>query len=160
MPHIIGIDPGLTGAICVLDTSNYALIEHMHMPTMKSGTKNTVNGIAVTDFIAAQSDVIGVCIENVSAGPNDGKAGAFSFGKAAGICIGVVQAFNLPMHSVAPQSWKKKAGLLKTEKDAARSLALQYYPSVKDLALKGKGQALADSIFIARFGVNKFIVEK
>jgi crossover junction endodeoxyribonuclease RuvC len=53
---------------------------------------------------------------------------------------------------VTPQKWKKAAGLIGTDKDAARTRAIQLWPNWRDLDKKGKGQALADAALIARYG--------
>lgn len=44
--------------------------------------------------------------------------------------------------------------LIGYEKDAARSRAIQLYPGVRVLDLKAKGQAVADAMLIARYGLN------
>jgi crossover junction endodeoxyribonuclease RuvC len=53
---------------------------------------------------------------------------------------------------VTPQAWKKHVGLLNKDKDAARSLAIDLWPSWGALDKKGEGQALADAALIARYG--------
>jgi crossover junction endodeoxyribonuclease RuvC len=76
----------------------------------------------------------------------------FSFGHAAGIIEGVVVALGIPITLVPPAAWKKALGLTGKDKDAARARAIQLYPGIPDLDLKGKGQALADAILIGRHG--------
>lgn len=53
---------------------------------------------------------------------------------------------------LTPVAWKKGAGLIGTDKDAARSRAIQLYPALRALDTKARGQALADAILIARHG--------
>jgi crossover junction endodeoxyribonuclease RuvC len=84
--------------------------------------------------------------------PAQGVASSFSFGHAAGVVMGVLGAFNVPVTLVTPQAWKKRAGLIGTDKDAARSQAIRLWPQWKELSLKGKGQALADAALIAKHG--------
>ena len=76
----------------------------------------------------------------------------FTFGHAAGVVQGLVQGQGHPLTLVTPQKWKKAAGLIGSEKDAARSAAILQWPSWRELDAKGKGQALADAALIARFG--------
>jgi crossover junction endodeoxyribonuclease RuvC len=53
---------------------------------------------------------------------------------------------------VTPQKWKKAAGLIGTDKEAARARAIQLWPEWRALDTKGKGQALADAALISRYG--------
>lgn len=152
---ILGIDPGCTGAIVVMtDGGNY--VAHLNMPTVKVGTKSRVNGAAVAAFIR---ETIGefnahAYLEQVGAMPGQGVSSMFTFGHAAGVVEGILQGMAIPYTLVTPQAWKKRAGLVGTDKDAARSRAIQLYPDLRILDLKGKGQAVADAILIARHGAN------
>jgi len=150
---IIGIDPGCTGALVVMtEGGNY--VAHLNMPTIKVGTKSRVNGAAVAAFLR---ETIGeftahAYLEQVGAMPGQGVSSMFTFGHAAGVVEGILQGACIPYTLVTPQAWKKRAGLIGADKDAARSRAIQLYPDLRILDLKGKGQAVADAILIARFG--------
>ncbi|MED5607808.1 hypothetical protein VV867_08920 [Pseudomonas sp. JH-2] len=152
---IVGIDPGLSGCIVLLGPNN-TYLRHLHMPTMKLGSKNRVNGAAVAAFLGAQP-LHHAYLEQVGAMPGGGErtmgaASAFSFGHGAGVVEGLLQGLGIPYTLVQPQVWKRRAALQGQDKDAARTRAIQLYPGVRDLDLKGKGQALADAMLIARFG--------
>lgn len=150
---IIGIDPGCSGALVVLDSKG-AVVAHETMPTVKVGTKSRVNGAAVAAFLRNNVPSVDshAYLEQVGAMPGQGVSSMFTFGHAAGVVEGILQGLGIPYSLVTPQSWKKKAGLIGTDKDAARSRAIQLYPDLRILDLKGKGQAVADAILIARFG--------
>lgn len=153
----LAIDPGSAGALVALrDDGGY--ICHMAMPTVKVGTKTRVNGAAVAAFIRGIMDVhpteaIHCYLEQVGSMPGQGVSSMFTFGHAAGLVEGVVTGAGLPITLVTPQAWKKSAGLIGSDKDAARSRAIQLYPHLRALDLKGKGQAIADAILIARHGL-------
>lgn len=145
---IIGIDPGCSGAIAVLD-ENGGHIAHMLMPTMKAGKGNRVNGAALAAFLREHVECHAY-LEKVGAMPGQGVTSTFTFGHAAGVAEGILQGLGIPYTLVTPQSWKKTAGLIGKDKDAARTRAIQLYPELRVLDLKGKGQAVADAILIAR----------
>ncbi len=152
---ILGIDPGLSGCLVVLEPS-MAYLRHLHMPTMKLASKNRVNGAALAAFLR-EHPIRHAYLEQVGAMPGGGErkmgaASAFSFGHSAGGVEMALQVLGIPYTLVTPQVWKKRAGLQGKEKDAARARAIQLYPGVRDLDLKGKGQALADAMLIARYG--------
>lgn len=158
---IIGIDPGCSGALVLLFDDG-EIADTLLMPTIKVGTKSRVNGAAVAAWISQQKEVFDrghepvkfhAYLEQVGAMPGQGTASMFTFGHAAGLVEGVVTGAGIPLTLVTPQAWKKKAGLIGQDKDAARSRAIQLYPSCRLLDLKGNGQAIADAILIARHGI-------
>ncbi|MEH3580954.1 crossover junction endodeoxyribonuclease RuvC [Enterobacter cloacae] len=151
MTAILGIDPGCSGAL-VLVTEQGGYIYHLAMPTIKVGTKSRVNGAAVAAWLR-QYGITHAYLEQVGAMPGQGTASMFTFGHAAGVAEGILQGLNIPYTLVTPQAWKKSAGLIGCDKDAARSRAIQLYPELRALDAKAKGQAIADALLIARFGI-------
>ncbi|HDS9360788.1 TPA: crossover junction endodeoxyribonuclease RuvC [Enterobacter chengduensis] len=151
MTAVLGIDPGCSGAL-VLVTEQGGYIDHLAMPTIKVGTKSRVNGAAVAAWVR-QYEITHACLEQVGAMPGQGTASMFTFGHAAGVAEGILQGLNIPYTLVTPQAWKKSAGLIGSDKDAARSRAIQLYPELRALDAKAKGQAIADALLIARFGI-------
>ena len=147
---IIGIDPGSSGAIAVVGRDG-SYIAHINMPTVKVGTKSRVNGAALAAFLREHRGAH-AWLEQVGAMPGQGVSSMFTFGHAAGVVEGLLQGLGIPYTLVTPQAWKKRAGLIGQDKDAARSRAIQLYPDLRVLDLKGKGQAVADALLIARFG--------
>ncbi|EOG8085276.1 crossover junction endodeoxyribonuclease RuvC [Citrobacter koseri] len=151
MTAVLGIDPGCSGAL-VLITEQGSYIDHLAMPTIKVGTKSRVNGAAVAAWIR-QYGISHAYLEQVGAMPGQGTASMFTFGHAAGVAEGIIQGLNIPYTLVNPQAWKKSAGLIGSDKDAARSRAIQLYPGLRALDAKAKGQAIADALLIARHGI-------
>ena len=151
MTAVLGIDPGCSGAL-VLVTQQGSYIDHLAMPTIKVGTKSRVNGAAVAAWLR-QYGITHAYLEQVGAMPGQGTASMFTFGHAAGVAEGILQGLNIPYTLVTPQAWKKSAGLIGSDKDAARSRAIQLYPELRALDAKAKGQAIADALLIARFGI-------
>lgn len=151
MTAVLGIDPGCSGAL-VLVTEQGGYIDHLPMPTIKVGTKSRVNGAAVAAWVR-QYGITHAYLEQVGAMPGQGTASMFTFGHAAGVAEGILQGLNIPYTLVTPQAWKKSAGLIGSDKDAARSRAIQLYPELRALDAKAKGQAIADALLIARFGI-------
>lgn len=163
---IIGVDPGGTGALVALRHDG-SIIETLMMPTIKIGTKTRINGAAIAGWLDdLRKDSKAMChayLEQVNAMPSGppgkrramGVGSAFTFGHAAGLVEGVLMGAGIPITLVTPQAWKKSAGLIGSDKDAARSRAIQLYPTCRILDLKGKGQAVADALLIARFGISR-----
>ena len=150
MTAVLGIDPGCSGAL-VLITQRGTYIEHLDMPTVKVGAKSRVNGAAVAAWLK-KFHISHAYLEQVGAMPGQGTASMFTFGHAAGVVEGILQGMSIPYTLVTPQAWKKSAGLIGSDKDAARSRAIQLYPELRALDAKAKGQAISDALLIARHG--------
>lgn len=152
--YVIGIDPGVSGAVVVLNVFSSGvptMFNYIRMPTMKVGKSSRVNGAALAEFLR-DFDCGTAVIERVQAMPGQGVSSMFTFGHSAGVIEGVLAGLAIPYTLTAPQVWKKRAGLIGTDKDAARSRAIQLWPRWSALAKKGEGQALADAALIAMFG--------
>jgi crossover junction endodeoxyribonuclease RuvC len=150
MKITLGIDPGVSGALVILEDDQP--IEWMEMPTIKVGTATRVHAPEITHFMEYGKHIDHVFVEAVHAMPGQGVTSMFNFGHSVGTIMGVIGALGYPCTMVTPQKWKKAAGLIGTDKDAARARAMQLWPTWRDLDKKGKGQAYADAALIARFG--------
>ena len=151
---IIGIDPGVSGAICILTDGK--ITEIYEMPTMIDGKKNKkqVNGAEVTNIINKElvnEKDINVVIEHVSAMPGQGVTSMFNFGQSFGVLKGICAALKLPVHFIRPVKWKKHFNLINTEKDASRTKVIELFPYISSKISKKKDANKADAILIARF---------
>jgi crossover junction endodeoxyribonuclease RuvC len=146
---VIGIDPGASGAIVLLEDDKP--IEWMLMPTYKVGSATRVNASELCYFMD-RIKIDHVYVEQVGAMPGQGVTSMFNFGHSCGTVMGVIGALEYPHTMVTPQKWKKNAGLIGTDKDASRARAIQLWPDWRALDTKGNGQAYADASLIARFG--------
>ena len=153
---IFGIDPGISGAISVLE--NKKVIEVFEMPTMIDGKKNKkqVNGSQVTNIIKEKLNEnkekeIAVVVEHVNAMPGQGVTSMFNFGQSFGVIKGICSALSLPIYFVRPTKWKKYFNLIKTNKDASRTKVIQIYPQISDKISRKKDSNKADAILIARY---------
>ena len=151
---IFGIDPGVSGAISILE--NKKVIEVFDMPTMIDGKKNKkqVNGAQVTNIIKEQlkeNEEIIVVVEHVNAMPGQGVTSMFNFGQSFGVIKGICSALNLPIYFVRPTKWKKYFNLIRTNKDASRTKAIEAYPEISGKLSRKKDSNKADAILIARY---------
>ncbi len=159
---IIGIDPGISGALCFME--NGKIINVIDMPSMADGKKNKkqVNGSQVFNEISMyikdkNHNDVKVIIEHVSAMPGQGVTSMFNFGQSFGIIKGICSAMNLPMYFVRPAKWKKYFSLINASKDASRTKAIEIFPYFSVNLSKKKDANKADAILIASYFEETFI---
>tara|TARA_Y100000590_G_scaffold469923_1_gene660716 strand:- start:2418 stop:2918 length:501 start_codon:yes stop_codon:yes gene_type:complete len=153
---IIGIDPGISGAICFFEEGEVKDI--IEMPNMAEGKKNKrqINGPQIFNEIQSRikdksKKNICVVVEQVSAMPGQGVTSMFNFGQSFGVIKGICSAMQLPIHFVRPAKWKKYYNLIKTEKDASRTKAIEIFPYISSKLSRKKDCNKADAILIASF---------
>tara|TARA_B100000029_G_scaffold258775_1_gene255406 strand:+ start:12107 stop:12601 length:495 start_codon:yes stop_codon:yes gene_type:complete len=163
--YIIGIDPGISGAICFFEDGQVK--EIIEMPIMADGKKNKrqINGPQIFNEIQERIQSIpkkdiSVVIEQVSAMPGQGVTSMFNFGQSFGVIKGICSAMQLSMHFVRPAKWKKYFNLIKTEKDASRTKAIEIFPYISHHLSRKKDSNKADAILIASFFNNTYKIEK
>ena len=158
---IIGIDPGISGAICFFE--NGEVKEILDMPNMADGKKNKrqINGPQIYNEISKRiinipkKEVV-VVIEQVSAMPGQCVTSMFNFGQSFGVLKGICSAMQLSMHFVRPAKWKKYFNLIKTEKDASRTKVIEIFPYISSQLSRKKDSNKADAILIASFYNNTY----
>ena len=151
---IIGIDPGLSGAIAILE--NNKVLKIFEMPVMSEGKKNKrqLNSAQLVKLIKdniSENDEVSVVVEQVNAMPGQGVTSMFNFGQTFGAIKGICAALGLPIFFVSPSKWKKHFELINSSKDSSRTKAIEMYPSLSDDLAKKKDVNKSDAILIARF---------
>ena len=158
---IIGIDPGITGAICFFEDGEVKDV--IEMPNMADGKKNKrqINGSQIFNEISVRIKDISkkevlVVMEQVSAMPGQGVTSMFNFGQSFGVIKGICSAMQLSVHLVRPVKWKKYYSLIKCEKDASRTKVIEIFPYISSQLSKKKDSNKADAILIASFFHNTY----
>ena len=161
---IIGIDPGISGAICFF--SDGKIIDVIEMPTMSEGKKNKkqVNGNQLFNEIKSHlsttdQEEVCVVVEHVTAMPGQGVTSMFNFGQSFGVIKGICSAMQLPIHFIRPTKWKKYFNLINTSKDASRSRAIEIFPKISEKLKRKKDSNKADAILIASYYYNTYKTE-
>ena len=175
---IIGIDPGMSGAIVRLDTETSA-VRIADMPTMEDGSpvrrlvrgrwtsvqKNRVNGLELIQILRGMSEGVPgvrVALEAIVARPEgnakeDGERRGNSMQSQAAMIgtryaiLTVCDVLALPVDEVAPQKWKKALGLLKASKKVSIETARRLYPHAADGLKRTRDDGRAEALLIAHY---------
>ena len=151
---IIGIDPGLSGAIAIIE--NNKVLGIFDMPVMAEGKKNKrqLNSAQLVNIIKENTNPkedIAVVVEQVNAMPGQGVTSMFNFGQTFGAIKGICAALSLPIFFVRPSKWKKHFNLINASKDSSRTKVIEMYPSLSSQLAKKKDVNKSDAVLIARF---------
>ena len=152
--RIIGIDPGLSGGIAILEDNKIKKL--FDMPVMPDGKKNKrqLNSALLVKLIKNNIEILEntiMVVEQVNAMPGQGVTSMFNFGQTFGAIKGICAALGLPIFLVRPAKWKKHFELINSSKDASRTKAIEMYPSISEQLSKKKDVNKSDAILIARY---------
>jgi len=160
----IGIDPGLNGAVAIIDDQVKPPHITLHdTPTLLltgRGTRRREYDVAAMAEILEPYSVWGsrafetmVWIEATHAMPDQGVRSMWTMGYGAGLWEGMVAALRIPLGRVSPQRWQRRMlADLPRGKDAARMVASRLFPAVADQLRRAKDHGRADALLIAAWG--------
>lgn len=145
----IGIDPGKTGAIAVMDDDGILCLEQF----------NVDKYVDVLSYVGKSTSTkdIKVCLEKVGAMPGQGVVSMFNFGHNLGVIEGILSALRIPYQLVPPQTWKKEFSLTG---DKAKSIEVckKLFPWV-DLRATERSRkpsdGLAEALLMAEYARRK-----
>lgn len=131
---LIGIDPGLSGALAVLDLKG-SLLDTFSMPTYtlkRSGDeKKMIDEVGVFKILRDHAPEA-VWIEDVWSSSQMGVVSAFSFGEGKGILKGACAGIGVKPRYVPPAVWKAVMGV-SANKKTSKARALQLFPGKEKL---------------------------
>lgn len=152
---ILGIDPGVTGGLALINSARMELVDGLRMPVYERRGKKRVSPGAVMAFVEG-TKVDKIVIEDVHAMPRQGVSSSFSFGRSTGAIEAVSFLItNGALEWVTPAVWKKHFGL-STDKQASMDAArLMWGEKFRWTAKVDNG--IAEASLIARWFVDKYL---
>lgn len=149
---ILGIDPGLYGAVAAIGLDGCALWA-VPLPTI--GRKRREIDVAALARLVRQQRVGLAVVESVASRPGQGVVGVFSFGRTLGRIEGMLATLLIPVELVTPQRWKGEV-LAGTAKDKAAAIvyARKRFPTV-ELVPRGcrvPHHGIAEALCMAEYG--------
>ena len=156
VPLIIGIDPGASGAMVLLDPETRDLWRWQDMPTVESATgRRLVSAPMVAETLCAWRSLaeatgrrVVAIVEEVGAMPGQGVSSMFSFGRSFGVLLGALAALSIPVEMARPATWKRKAGI-GADKGAARRTAQERFPHRAELFARVRDDGRAEAALLA-----------
>ena len=154
MTCVLGIDPGLTGALAFFFPSHPDRVSVHDMPVV-DGEVSVSALIATIKQMAPDMALV----ELVGPMPTDGAVQAFRFGAAYSAAKAAVTACQVQMHLVTPAKWKRSLNLGggKEGKEAARGLATRLFPAVAGDFARVKDHGRAEAALLARYAAERLL---
>ena len=156
-PYILGIDPGLYGALAFVEmvagTPRCQIVDMPITPTLVNGVlRDRVNKAALDELFSLKQHTLRcVVIEDVHALPKDGPVQAFTFGYGLGLLHGICQVYDLTVVNVPPHSWKSKYGL-NSDKHKSRAVASRFFPHNASVWTRAKDDGRAEAALLGLLG--------
>mgnify|MGYP001594690936 CR=1 FL=1 len=153
---ILGIDPGLGGALALYDPQKSVLIGVCDMPTfaitVNGKTRRQIDLVKLKAWLAwYELGASHAVIEEPHAMPGQGVTSSFSFGFACGVAQMAVASLDIPMTLVRTATWKRAMNLT-ADKDAARKRASQLMPQSAHLWTRKCDDGRAEAALLAYYG--------
>jgi crossover junction endodeoxyribonuclease RuvC len=123
--NILGIDPGISGGVAIVDSRTMKITAGFRMPTYKEGKKGKKAVSANEVLRLIPLPVHGAVVEQVHAMPKQGVSSTFSFGRSYATALAVAEFISLAdVVRVTPQTWKKHHSLIGQLKDKSIQRAI------------------------------------
>lgn len=152
--RILGIDPGISGAIALLE--GRVLVDVFDMPIIETQAGKKKKRRISPEMLVAELEkyagsIDAAYIEEVHAMPGQGVTSMFTFGEAFGLARGVLAGMKIPTRRVMPATWKR-AMRLPQGKDSSRGMAAQLWPSSAAAFKRQRDDGRAEAALIALWG--------
>jgi crossover junction endodeoxyribonuclease RuvC len=153
--RVLGVDPGVFGALALLDTDDDQLAVHdMPVVTVKRPSSqrksNVISPSHLADLVIDLSPEV-AWVERVHAMPKQGVVSSFNFGMGYGLVLGVLAGRQVPFMLIDPTEWKRTYRLGR-DKQASRLLVSRMFPLSAHLFARVKDDGRAEAALLAAFG--------
>lgn len=155
---VLGIDPGLSGALAAVDTKAPTLLAVHDMPVHKAKrggkVRRTLDLPELVRIVSLISDAFGAeiaAIEDVHTMPGQGVVSSGQLMEAFGAAKGIAVAVGYRLHLARPSQWKAALGLT-SDKALSRRKASLLFPDSARFFARVKDDGRAEAALIAMYG--------
>ncbi len=154
---IVGIDPGLTGAVAAVDSAGRCTVEDMPTVDLPGAglVRRRVDGLALARMLRNMVPAGHAClvvIEDVQAMGGSAVQTMGSMMRSVGSTEAAVEILRMPIKRALPRTWKKFYGLASEKADSLR-IARELYPTAPLKLAKHHNRA--EALLLAHYGQAK-----
>ena len=164
---ILGIDPGLKGALAFFDPETRRLVTYAMPVEERSNGKRYLLAGEIVRIIQTHQGLqthlkvplglqthptpipLQAFLEDVYSSPQMGVTSAFTFGEGKGTLVGILTTLAVPIHYVSPTRWKGKLKLT-ADKTVTKAFARALFPTCSKSTLSTEGKC--EAALIAQYG--------
>ena len=148
--RVLGVDPGLHGALALID-DEIGLTVVQDMPVVRVGKTSVISEGLLRELIRDLSPNHAF-VERVHSMPKQGVVSSFNFGMGYGLLRGVLAGLGISTTLVTPNEWKR-AMRLGPDKGEARVIAGRVFPlNARDFA-RVRDDGRAEAALLAFYGM-------
>jgi crossover junction endodeoxyribonuclease RuvC len=154
MTQIVGIDPGLSGALARLEAVDgaIALVDVIDMPIVGSGAKQSVDAIQLQEWLLRHGPRCAY-LERSQAMPKQGASSGFKYGRAVGAIEATLAIRAVSIIVVEPGKWKRHFHLAGGDKEGARLLTIRLYPGQHHYFSRKRDHNRSEAVLIGLYGL-------
>lgn len=155
MSLYLGIDPGLSGAIALVnDDGRLHSVEDMPASARGNGrVKHEVDSGGIAHLLRPHAaEVTFGIVESVGARPGQGVASMFSLGHSFGVATAVLSCLGIPFELLTPARWKLLAEV-PSDKPLTLAAARRRWPDAPLTRVKDHGRA--EALFLALLAMRR-----
>ena len=155
--RILGIDPGLQGALATWDGKQLIVVD---VPIMKARTRgNEINLPALSDVVSQLAPFEVAYVERNSVRPEEGISSAQKNGLVAGMLLGCVVMCCRQINRPTPTYWKRAMKLTK-DKEYSRTRAIEEFPDYHHFFARKKDHNRAEASLLALYGYRQYLANE
>lgn len=150
MLKFVGIDPGKSGAIAIIDEDGIEELENYDLYLYRK--------ILIEKIVHLSKSQYSVYVENVHAMPGQGVTSMFHFGENFGKILGLLVGLGIEYQLVFPAQWKKSMGVT-SDKQTSIDKACELYfepPLLRTPRSKVPDNNRAEALLIAEYARRSF----
>ena len=153
MIRVIGIDPGLSGALALLEVTgnDTTLVDVIDVPITGSGAKQSVDVILLQEWLQ-QHGPRHAFLERAQAMPRQGASSGFKYGRVVGAIEATLMLCAVPLVIVEPSRWKRHFHLHGADKEGARQLTIRMAPREHRFFARKRDHNRSEAVLIGLYG--------
>ena len=148
---VLGIDPGLSGAIAL---HNGQLRRVEDMPTSGKSVDPAILADMLEAMLQGRDRPDKVVVERQQAYPRQGVSSSFVTGQRYGMILGICACLDWPVEIVTPVAWKRDTKTPR-DKDGARARASQLMPEGASWWRLKKDHGRAEAALLSWWGAQQ-----
>jgi len=166
-PFVLGVDPGFSGALAILDIAHKTPMAVFDMPTTtktllldpKENGRAEIDRDELVKLLKPFCDKTALAVvERVHASPGAGVTSMFRFGEGYGLILGVLAVWGIRVVTPNPSVWKVQMGLTHDKKRSLHAIEEYFGLQTRNAHCPlTKHHGRAEAMLLGLYGIKNLI---